>query len=88
MTETPAEESAPAPHPTQELSDDDLFRELGQLYETRLETLRRGSDSSLENSDRRIAELEQEYLHRHPHREVSPRRLRPDETSLTPPRHG
>jgi hypothetical protein len=80
-------QTEPAPHPTKELSDDELFAELAQLYETRLETLRHGSDSALENSDRRIDELEREYHHRHPQREVSPRRLRPDETSLTPPKH-
>jgi hypothetical protein len=80
-------EAGTAPHPTKELSDDELFAELAQLYETRLETLRHGSDSAVENSDRRIGELEREYLHRHPHREVSPRRLRPDKTSLTPPKH-
>jgi len=79
-------DAAPAPHPTKELSDDEVFAELAQLYETRLETLRHGSQAALENSDRRIDELEREYLHRHPQREVSPRRLRPDETSLTPPR--
>ena len=87
MNEQPQGDETPvAPHPTSELSDDDVFRELEQLYETRLETLRRGSDASLENSDRRIDELEKEYLHRHPHREVSPRRLRPNETSLFPPK--
>jgi hypothetical protein len=80
-------ENQPAPHPTKQLSDDELFTELAQLYETRLETLRHGSDSALENSDRRIDELEREYTHRHPQREVSARRLRPDETSLTPPKH-
>ncbi len=73
------------PHPTKELSDDDVLRELGHLYETRLETLRRGSDAAVEHSTRRIAELEREYLHRHPQREVSARRLRPDDTSLRRP---
>ncbi|HEX5532132.1 MAG TPA: DUF6158 family protein [Actinomycetales bacterium] len=86
-TNAQAEQTGPAPHPTKELSDDELFTELAQLYETRLETLRHGSDAALENSDRRIDELEREYLHRHPHRDVSARRLRPDDTSLTPPRH-
>jgi Family of unknown function (DUF6158) len=64
------------------LSLDDLLHELRQLYETRVDTLRHGSDAALENSDRRINELEREYLVRHPSREVSPRRLRPDDTSL------
>lgn len=76
----------PAPHPTRELPDHQVLSELEQLYRTRVDTLRRGSDAALDNSTRRISELEHEYLHRHPHREVSPRRLRPDETSLTPPK--
>ena len=72
----------PAPHPTDELSDEDLLRELEQLHRTRIDTLRRGSDAALVNSDRRIGELEAAYLRRRPQREVSPRRLRPDESSL------
>jgi len=64
-------------HPTQELTDEELFEHLGQLYETRLETLRHGSQDSLDNSDRRLRELEGEYLRRHPEREVSPERVRP-----------
>ena len=64
-------------HPTQELTDEELFEHLGQLFETRLETLRHGSQDSLDNSDRRLRELEGEYLRRHPEREVSPERVRP-----------
>ena len=64
-------------HPTQELTDEELFEHLGQLYETRLDTLRHGSQDSLDNSDRRLRELEGEYLRRHPEREVSPERVRP-----------
>jgi hypothetical protein len=75
----------PVPHPTDELADDAVLRELEQLYRTRVDTLRRGSDAALENSDRRIAELESAYLRRRPQREVSPRRLRPDTSSLFPP---
>jgi hypothetical protein len=82
MTDHPGDDEGPAPHPVRTLADGDLFRELDQLYRTRLETLRRGSDAAVENSDRRIAELEKEYFQRHPRREVSPRRLRPDDTSL------
>jgi len=58
------------------LADDDLFRELEHLYETRLETLRHGSEDALANHTRRTAELEREYLRRHPEREVDPARLR------------
>lgn len=73
-------ESAPAPHPTGDLADDDLFRELEQLYGKRVDTLRHGSDSAVENSMRRIAELEEEYRLRYPQREVEGRRLRPHES--------
>lgn len=62
--------------PAPELADEDLFRELEQLHETRLNTLRHGSDDALENSTRRVNELEQEYLRRYPQREVDPDRLR------------
>lgn len=79
-------EPFPAPHPTEELDDERLLRELDHLYRTRLETVRYGSDAAVENSGRRIAELEASYLRRRPQREVSPRRLRPDDTSLTPHR--
>jgi hypothetical protein len=68
--------------PLADLDDATLVHELDQLYRTRVETLRHGSDAALENSDRRINELEREYLVRHPEREVSARRLRPDDTSL------
>ena len=64
-------------HPTQELSDEQLFDDLAQLYTTRLQTLRHGADAAWQNSDRRMAELEGEYLRRYPGREVSPRRERP-----------
>lgn len=59
-----------------ELSEDDLFREMHSLHRTRLDTLRHGSDAALANHLRRTAELETEYLTRHPGREVDPGRLR------------
>lgn len=64
-------------HPTAELDDEKLLSELGHLYSTRLDTLRFGADAAWQNSDRRVAELEGEYLRRHPGREVSARRERP-----------
>lgn len=79
MTSSP-HEPGPAPHPTGDLADDDVFRELEQLHEKRLDTLRHGSDSALENSTRRITELEDEYRHRYPQREVEGRRVRPDDS--------
>jgi hypothetical protein len=60
------------------LTDEDLFRELGSLYRTRLDTLRHGPDAALENAVRRMAELETEYLTRYPGREVDPSRLTQD----------
>jgi hypothetical protein len=59
-----------------ELTDEDLIRELRSLHRTRLDTLRHGSDPALANHLRRTAELETEYLARHPGREVDPSRLR------------
>lgn len=66
-------------HPTTELTEQKLLAELTHLYQTRLDTLRFGAQSAWENSDHRIAELEGEYLRRHPEREVSERRERPDD---------
>ncbi|WP_430783026.1 DUF6158 family protein [Actinoplanes sp. G11-F43] len=57
------------------LSDEDLFRELASLYRTRLDTLRHGPDPALDNHFKRTAELETEYMARHPGREVDPGRL-------------
>ncbi|MEO3745607.1 DUF6158 family protein [Plantactinospora sp. B5E13] len=59
-----------------ELSDDDLIRELHSLHRTRLDTLRHAADTALGHHLRRTAELETEYLTRHPGREVDPSRLR------------
>ena len=60
------------------LADEDLFRELGSLYRTRLQTLRHGPDAALENHFKRTAELETEYMARFPGREVDPHRLTQD----------
>ena len=59
-----------------ELSAADLLRELHSLHETRHDTLRHGSDDALANHNRRMVELESEYLRRYPQREVDPGRLR------------
>ncbi|GAA1567690.1 hypothetical protein GCM10009678_58190 [Actinomadura kijaniata] len=58
------------------LGEDDLFRELGHLYDTRLEALRHASDQAYAEHTRRTAQLEAEYLRRYPGREVDPERLR------------
>jgi hypothetical protein len=60
------------------LADDDLIRELASLHRTRLDTLRHGPDAALANHVRRTAELEAEYLIRHPGREVDASRLTQD----------
>ncbi len=59
-----------------ELGDEDLVREMQSLHRTRLDTLRHATDSALANHLRRTADLETEYLARHPGREVDPSRLR------------
>jgi hypothetical protein len=58
------------------LDDADVLRELAELYRTRLDTLRHGSDQALARHTGRMAELEAEYLRRTPDREVDPERLR------------
>ncbi|TDD84073.1 hypothetical protein E1293_13720 [Actinomadura darangshiensis] len=59
-----------------DLTDDDLFRELGSLYETRLDALRHAADQAYGEHTRRMNELEAEYLRRRPGREIDPERLR------------
>jgi hypothetical protein len=71
----PAKDDALGVDPA-ELSEDDLFRELYTVHSTRHETLRHGPDEALANHNRRLAELESEYLRRYPRREVDPGRVR------------
>ncbi|MEU7619385.1 DUF6158 family protein [Micromonospora rifamycinica] len=59
-----------------DLDEADLIRELRSLHRTRLDTLQHAADAALANHLRRTAELETEYLARHPGREVDPHRLR------------
>ncbi|WP_230421204.1 DUF6158 family protein [Actinomadura soli] len=59
-----------------ELTDDDLFRELGHLYTTRLDALRHAADQAYGEHTRRMNQLEAEYLRRFPGREIDPERLR------------
>jgi hypothetical protein len=59
-----------------ELNDEDLMRELGHLYGTRMEALRHAADRALDQHTRRMTLLEAEYLVRFPEREVDPERLR------------
>lgn len=58
------------------LDDEDLFRELRHLHETRSDALFHASDGALERHTSRMEELEREYLERFPGRHVDPERLR------------
>ena len=62
--------------PGDQLSDDNLDRELAHLHETRHEVFLHGSRHALTNHTERTVELEGEYLRRHPDRAVDPERLR------------
>ncbi|GAA4220920.1 hypothetical protein FHR32_005442 [Streptosporangium album] len=59
-----------------ELTEDDMLRELRHLHATRTDTLLHGSGDALANHTMRTEELEQEYLRRHPERDIDPGRLR------------
>jgi hypothetical protein len=56
------------PHgvPPEELSDDDLVREVTHLHDTRHEAMRGASEDAFEAHTRRMLALEQEYLRRFP----------------------
>jgi hypothetical protein len=62
--------------PAGQLDDADLDRELAHLHETRNDTFLHGSAQALDHHTQRMAELEDEYLRRHPERDVDPERLR------------
>lgn len=62
--------------PGTELSEELLLRELRHLHGTRHETFLHGSPDALREHTARTFELEQEYLRRHPDRDVDPRRTR------------
>lgn len=59
-----------------ELSEQDLFRELTHLHETRSDALFHGPTDAFARHTSRTKELENEYLLRHPERDVDPDRLR------------
>ena len=58
------------------LSDEDLVREMESLGRTRADTVQHGSWPALARHTTRMLELENEYLRRHPEREVDLRRTR------------
>lgn len=59
-----------------DLKEEDLLRELNHLHVTRHGTFLHASDDALGMHTRRTAELEAEYVRRHPERQVDPARLR------------
>ena len=58
------------------LSDGELLRELESLHTTRNDTLLHGSTDALRSHTVRMHELEDEYVRRHPERDVDPDRTR------------
>jgi hypothetical protein len=59
-----------------DLAEDDLLRELEQLHRTRHEAFLHAPTQALQRHSERMAELELEYLRRHPARDVDAGRLR------------
>jgi hypothetical protein len=59
-----------------DLAEADLLRELEHLHSTRHDTFLHGAPDALREHTSRTAELEGEYLRRHPEREVDPARTR------------
>jgi hypothetical protein len=70
------EEDAMSATPTQDLAEIDLIRELEHLHRTRHETFLHAAPRALREHGSRTVDLEQEYLRRHPDREVDPARTR------------
>ncbi len=62
--------------PPENLSETDLLRELEHLHTTRHGTFLHGAPDALREHSSRTAQLEEEYLRRHPEREVDPARTR------------
>lgn len=58
------------------LSDADVLRELESLHATRHDTLLHGSREALRSHTVRMHQLEDEYVRRHPERDVDPDRTR------------
>ncbi|MFF2848951.1 DUF6158 family protein [Streptomyces sp. NPDC058001] len=58
------------------LDDQQLMRELETIHRTRHDTLLHGSNEALHTHNERMAQLEGEYLRRHPRRPVARGRTR------------
>jgi len=71
--------------PAHELTEEDLLRELEQLHRTRHEAFLRAPTQALQHHSERTAELEMEYLRRHPERNIDESRLRPAESQRERP---
>lgn len=59
-----------------DLPDTDLMRELEHLHTTRHDTFLHSAPGALDEHTHRTAELEREYLRRHPDRQIDPARTR------------
>ena len=59
-----------------DLAEADLLRELEHLHFTRHDAFLHGAPDALREHSSRTAQLEAEYLRRHPEREVDPARTR------------
>lgn len=59
-----------------QLDESVLMHELEQIHRTRHDTLLHGSAEALDRHTSRMAELEEEYLRRHPQRQVIAGRTR------------
>jgi hypothetical protein len=59
-----------------DLAEADLLRELEHLHTTRHDTFLHGAPDALREHSSRTSQLEEEYLRRHPEREVDPARTR------------
>jgi hypothetical protein len=62
--------------PVEDLAETDLIRELEHLHRTRHETFLHAAPHALREHTTRTDALEQEYLRRHPERQVDPARTR------------
>lgn len=62
--------------PGPDLAEADLLRELATLHQTRNDTFLHAGADALVTHTARTVELEDEYLRRHPERDVDPKRLR------------
>ena len=73
--------------PGAHLSEDDLLREVESLHRTRHETFLHGSTAALARHSERTQELEEEYLLRHPERDIDPERTRDGARPAEQPTH-